>query len=644
MVTARFLGILRSIAILSIVILITGCGGGSGGGSPSGSAEEQESVKISGQIFDNNHNPIAYATVTITSDPIVVYTNQWGEFFVEVNPGEHTITVEKDNVILYKDTFTTEGSSVYLADLIANYPDAVPPSIPEGFTATALSSSQIKLSWSPSTDNVWVTGYQIYRDGSLLKTVTDTSTIDTGLNALTQYCYTVRAGDAAGNWSGECTQSCATTTQASADEEPPSIPTGVNAVPQSSSQIYLSWSPSTDNIGVTGYQIYRNGSLLKTVTGTSTTDTGLSTFTQYCYTVRAGDASENWSAQSAQACATTFSGVVVPVIVPNVVGMSLANAQNTITSAQLRVGSLSFVYSTTVVAGNVISQSPSAGSSVAQGTAVNLAISEGPSPVTVPYVVGMTLAGAQNTLTSTQLTVGNVSWSYSTTVIAGNVISQSPSARSSVPQGTAVDLTVSQGSQPVTVPNVVGMPQTSAESTITSAGLVVGAITQVYNNTVAAGNVISQNPTGGTVVSLGTIVALVVSKGGTPFSSEFYLDATDFQGASFVVPETGIYRFTIISGSYEICPQSSQPNSPELWGWRTGIYIYYGQGFYYALGDWTFRTLPTEAEAVGVGMYRDIGFSANQSITLLIPDGEIPFPENYWDNSGGVTILVESLN
>jgi hypothetical protein len=215
MVTARFRNILWSIAILSIAVLIVGCGGGGGGGS-SGSAEEQKTVKISGKILDNNNNPIAYATVTITSDPVIVETNQWGEFFAEVIPGDHTITIEKDNVILYQTPFATGGrSSVYLGDLIANYLDTVSPSIPAGVIATAQSSSQISLSWSASTDDVGVTGYQVYRKGSLLKTVTGTSTTDTGLSASTQYCYTVKAGDAAGNWSADSTQSCATTSQAS---------------------------------------------------------------------------------------------------------------------------------------------------------------------------------------------------------------------------------------------------------------------------------------------------------------------------------------------------------------------------------------------------------------------------------------------
>ena len=96
-----------------------------------------------------------------------------------------------------------------------------------------------------------------------------------------------------------------------ADVTPPSLPTGLTATAVSSTQIDLSWNASTDDIGVAGYNIYRNGTFLKSVTTTSTSDTGLSPSTQYCYTVSAYDAAGNVSGQSTQACATTQSGVSV---------------------------------------------------------------------------------------------------------------------------------------------------------------------------------------------------------------------------------------------------------------------------------------------------------------------------------------------
>src|SRR4030042_811203 len=183
-------------------------------------------------------------------------------------------------------------------------PDTAPPSVPTGLTATAVSTSQINLSWNASTDNVGVTGYMVYREGAFLKSVATTSTSDTGLSPSTPYCYRVSAYDAAGNGSAQSTQACATT-QTPPDTAPPSVPTGLTATAVSTSQINLSWNASTDNVGVTGYMVYREGAFLKSVAATSTSDTGLSPSTEYCYKVSAYDAAGNGSAQSTQACATT---------------------------------------------------------------------------------------------------------------------------------------------------------------------------------------------------------------------------------------------------------------------------------------------------------------------------------------------------
>ena len=91
----------------------------------------------------------------------------------------------------------------------------------------------------------------------------------------------------------------------SGDTTPPSIPTGLTATAVSANQINLAWNASTDNVGVTGYKIYGGGNLLKSVTGLSTSDIGLSPNTQYCYKVSSYDAANNESLQSIQACATT---------------------------------------------------------------------------------------------------------------------------------------------------------------------------------------------------------------------------------------------------------------------------------------------------------------------------------------------------
>ncbi|GGS16294.1 cellulase family glycosylhydrolase [Actinokineospora fastidiosa] len=77
--------------------------------------------------------------------------------------------------------------------------DTTAPSVPSGLTAGAVTSSSISLSWNASTDNVSVSGYEVYRGTTRVATVAGTSYTDSGLTANTAYSYTVRARDAAGN-------------------------------------------------------------------------------------------------------------------------------------------------------------------------------------------------------------------------------------------------------------------------------------------------------------------------------------------------------------------------------------------------------------------------------------------------------------
>ncbi|PWF47712.1 fibronectin type III domain-containing protein [Massilia glaciei] len=191
--------------------------------------------------------------------------------------------------------------------------DTQAPGAPASLSATATSSSQINLSWSGSTDNVGVTGYRVYRAGVLVGSPTGTTFSNTGLNASTAYSYTVKAIDAAGNLSLASNTAGATTTAAATDTQAPGTPAALSATATSSSQINLSWSGSSDNVGVTGYRVYRAGVLVGSPTGATFSNTGLSASTAYSYTVKAIDAAGNLSLASNTASATTQSGTATIV-------------------------------------------------------------------------------------------------------------------------------------------------------------------------------------------------------------------------------------------------------------------------------------------------------------------------------------------
>ena len=185
--------------------------------------------------------------------------------------------------------------------------DTTAPSTPTSLLASAISSSQINLNWSASTDNVAVAGYRVYRGGVFVAILPANFIAyqDTGLTPSTPYSYNVDAIDAAGNASGPSAAASATTT-ATPDVVAPSTPTGLTAGAVSPSQINLSWSASTDNVAVTGYRVYRGGTLLITLGNvTAYQNTGLTAATTYSYRVQAIDAAGNASGQSTVASATT---------------------------------------------------------------------------------------------------------------------------------------------------------------------------------------------------------------------------------------------------------------------------------------------------------------------------------------------------
>jgi chitodextrinase/mono/diheme cytochrome c family protein len=181
---------------------------------------------------------------------------------------------------------------------VATLADETAPSSPDGFAATP-SLLSISLTWSASTDDVSVAGYEVWRGATLLGTVTVPSYQDTGLVPGTPYSYSVIAFDAADNASAPVTLNTATLP----DEGAPTPPVGLTAAPSYYS-IELTWASATDTVGVTGYDIYRGAAFLGTTTLLQFIDTGLDAGTAYTYQVFAKDAAGNLSSAAPLATVT----------------------------------------------------------------------------------------------------------------------------------------------------------------------------------------------------------------------------------------------------------------------------------------------------------------------------------------------------
>ncbi|GAB6989702.1 fibronectin type III domain-containing protein [Paenibacillus pini] len=183
----------------------------------------------------------------------------------------------------------------YLDALSPPVTDTQPPSTPTNVTATSKSATSVNLSWTASTDNVAVTGYTVSY-GSQSLNVAGTTAAITGLTPDTSYVFTVKAKDAKGNLSAASTALTVKTDAASTggDQTAPTAPTNLQVSAKTATSVSLSWTASTDNIGVTGYTVTYGSSTIN-VTGTTTTISGLTANTSYQFTVTAKDAAGNVS-------------------------------------------------------------------------------------------------------------------------------------------------------------------------------------------------------------------------------------------------------------------------------------------------------------------------------------------------------------
>ncbi|MBC7546725.1 fibronectin type III domain-containing protein [Candidatus Saccharibacteria bacterium] len=200
------------------------------------------------------------------------------------------------------------------ATMVGASPDVVPPSVPSNVQVTARSAASIDLTWDASTDNVGVTGYRIFRDGTMLTTSSAPSYTDSGLTPSTNYSYAITAYDAAAN---ESAQSVPVPTSTLADTSPPSVPANVRQTGQTISTVSIAWNASADNVGVSGYRVYRNGTLVRTQVGTSFTDSGLAVYSGYIYNITAYDATNNSSGLSPDFVGSTAQDTTPPSVPDN---------------------------------------------------------------------------------------------------------------------------------------------------------------------------------------------------------------------------------------------------------------------------------------------------------------------------------------
>ena len=203
-----------------------------------------------------------------------------------------------------------------------------------------------------------------------------------------------------------------------------------------------------------------------------------------------------------------FGGTDQNIAVPNLVGLTQAQAVSQLQQHGLVLGTVTQQPSDTIAKGDVISQDPAKDTKVSSGESVDLVVSSGVQQVAVPTLVGLTQQQAIDAINGASLVVGTITPKDSDQP-AGTVLAATPAEGTQVPKGTPVALTVSSGKVPV--PNVIGEQQEQAKADLSNAGFSVTVINS-QTSAVPPGTVIAQNPKAGTLLQQGKIVTITVAQ------------------------------------------------------------------------------------------------------------------------------------
>ncbi|MFD1484357.1 Stk1 family PASTA domain-containing Ser/Thr kinase [Lacticaseibacillus baoqingensis] len=236
-----------------------------------------------------------------------------------------------------------------------------------------------------------------------------------------------------------------------------------------------------------------------------------------------------------------FSGGKADVQIPDLRGMSTAQATTALKNADLKLGKVSQAYSDSVAKSRIIASDPRRDTSVKSGSQVAVTLSRGPKRFTMADYTGEPYADVAKDLRKKGFTVRSVKTS-SETVAKGKILKQDVAkGKKVVPMDTTIIFTVSSGTSTFSLQNLVGTSLVWAQTYANEVGLTI-TVTDAYSNSVASGEIISQSPQAGTQVSRGDTVAVVLSKGDQPQSSSSQPDAdsdsgADHESAGLTVPD-----------------------------------------------------------------------------------------------------------
>ena len=199
------------------------------------------------------------------------------------------------------------------------------------------------------------------------------------------------------------------------------------------------------------------------------------------------------------------------VIVPEIEGMTLREAEEALTAVGLAVGEVELVYSE-AASGTVLSQDPEPGTGVAPDSTVDISVSQGQEMFQIPNLIGMSEAEAIAKVNSAGFELAAIQREFNKEIEEGQVFQQDPPPGGNAIAGTEITLVVSRGTQLVKVPSVINKKLGDARTELEQAGFAVKMV-EASSDEIATGVVISQSPDPGVSIEAGSPVTITVSTG-----------------------------------------------------------------------------------------------------------------------------------
>jgi len=200
------------------------------------------------------------------------------------------------------------------------------------------------------------------------------------------------------------------------------------------------------------------------------------------------------------------------VVVPSIVGATQKEATNALSPLGLTLVISEKRFDEDIPNGKIIESDPVGGGKVDAGGEVKAIVSKGPERYEIPSLVGLTPEAAVNLLAKFPVKVGELKEIYNDKTPKGFVISSSPASGEKVKRDSTIDLLISKGVETLDVASYVGKSADQALNELNDAGFNVDTVDQ-FSESVLAGAVISQQPSGGAPLAKGAKITLTISKG-----------------------------------------------------------------------------------------------------------------------------------